>query len=209
MKTKKKFTLIELLVVIGIIAILAGLLLPAVNKIKTMARKTQAKAQIKALEIAIKTYESTYGVLPWGGGADIEWQDLKTTTEATGESSGNDDDEYDTLLQILTQVNISGAECDADNMKTAGNSRQIKFLDTPKNFETKSYVDPWGNRFVIALDLDYDNDVTVGTAPPASPSPTTTTQNKNIAIYSFGPDKTDDNGVTTGSGNDDIVSWQE
>jgi prepilin-type N-terminal cleavage/methylation domain-containing protein len=201
MKTmkKSKFTLIELLVVIGVIAILMAMLLPAIGKVRTQAKKVQARSQMKALEIAIKTYETTYGVLPWGGGADIEWDDLATTDEATGASTGTEDDEYDTLLQILTQVNISGAGSDADNMKTAGNIRQTKFLDSPEKFETKSYVDPWGNRFAIALDLDYDNDCTVGS----------TVLNRTIAIYSFGPDRADDDGVSVGTGKDDITSWKE
>ncbi len=204
MKTKKRFTLIELLVVIGVIAILMAMLLPAVSKVRVQAKKAKARAQMKALEIAIKSYETTYGLLPWGGAADVVWDDVKTTDEATGESSGSDDDEYDTLMQILTQVNITGSGTDAPDLKTSGNTRQIKFLDAPEKFESKSFVDPWGNRFVVCLDLTYSGVINFNGDADEDDVATGGDLARTVAIYSFGPDKTDNDG----SG-DDITSWSE
>jgi prepilin-type N-terminal cleavage/methylation domain-containing protein/prepilin-type processing-associated H-X9-DG protein len=149
------FTLIELLVVIAIIAVLVGLLLPAVQKVREAAARMQCSNNLKQMALAALNFESTYSFLPRAG-------ELALTGNATnGGAAGTtykaqDYQSYFTLIlpyieqgNVYNTLNLKLRNNEGANLTNAqagtGFGAVVKTFLCPSNGLRQSPTDEGGN----------------------------------------------------------------
>jgi prepilin-type N-terminal cleavage/methylation domain-containing protein len=221
------FTLIELLVVITIIAILMGLLFPAIGIVKDQARKTEAKSAVVQIAAAVKQYYTEYGKYP-------PVDDTATGDVAVGDAAGGAVSNADLFYVLRAIPNGKNATPSAHSL----NPRRIVFYEgkaasdpaLPKsgfvnevgNAKYGAYFDPWGKQYMIVMDSNYNNVVDLqnyyNDFKEASDSDKGA--RTGVAVFSVGKDQvlgTKVGASTTGDKNyrdaagkvsDDIISWQ-
>jgi prepilin-type N-terminal cleavage/methylation domain-containing protein len=181
------FTLVELLTVIAIIAVLMGLLFPALQGARDNARRAESGTMVRNIVNAAKVYFNDYGKYP-----PIE--DAKVTEENAGGNSGSAQGSYyafgdversgdkvkvnsNELFDVLRAISRQGGK----NVDHVLNPRQVKYFEGKKatdvaigktrggfadgqEFSERQgrLYDPWGTEFFVVLDADGDEELSLG-----------------------------------------------
>ena len=176
---RNPFTLVEILVVIAVIAILMGLMFPALGMVKEKAYMRQSLSDVKAVHMAIKSFKNDYGYLPdpnknttsdvvyYGTGST---DNSTTTTTDTAKCVKVDNscvfksDEslntgYVNLFSVLCARTTAGAA------ETTGlNPKKVTFLTPTAKYTGSDNAkngsrDPWGRPYLVFLDTNYDGEI--------------------------------------------------
>ncbi len=178
MKQKKSgFTLIELLVVIAIIAILIGLLLPAVQKVREAAARTTCVNQLKNIGLAVGNYEGTFMKFP---GLSTRTAIVATATANADTYSGS---LYTQILPYIEQESlqkllvVTPTTWTATSGATLLRSTAIKILTCPSDTSVSNgqatqaiggVPGPWGTTSYVPNSEVFGNSSTmVGTTANA------------------------------------------
>lgn len=218
---KRNFTLVELLVVVGILAILAGLVIPVVVGAKQQGRIVQARADMSSLRTAFEGMCRDYGRMTkrTSGGYALGGHNFSETPSGSGcitvkESSATDD--YCNLI----------AELSAPTKITPSlNKRRTQYLDPRPEYDPSksptegknpenTWLDPWGKPYWIRINVDGSEQI----VDPANTASTAKKLSGRIILWSLGPDGesgADENGNSKDSAaekeqaKDNIPSWKD
>jgi prepilin-type N-terminal cleavage/methylation domain-containing protein len=250
---ERAFTIVELLTVIAIIAILAAILLPVLSAARVQAQKKQAMLQIRDLATQIENYDSAYSRMPISAGAQAAAINGQFTYGGTFQTAvpgtwpspipANYYPSNNEVIAIL--MDVTNTTVTAVNQNHQKNPQQTMFLNArSSNWDPSQggtpqagvgndlvYRDPWGNPYVITMNLNADNQTkdpfyslmsVSGPGGNSSPglngliNPDGTPDNfrfhGNVMVWSAGPDgKIDPStgiGANNGLNKDNILSWQ-
>jgi prepilin-type N-terminal cleavage/methylation domain-containing protein len=215
----RAFTLIEMLVVIAIIGILAGILLPALQKVKAKAKVSQAKVDMSNIAAAIKQYEATYERYPAS-------KDTEANAGANDVTYLNDNRD---VMEILMDNNSIPGKANQDHRR---NPKQVRLLDAKMVGGTSpgvstvdwNFRDPWSKPYIITIDMNgdgkcrdqiYSNPAVAkgtGTVPLAGLVAAPDGKfdlNNSVMVWSTGPDGSyDGSAANQGLNKDNVLGWQ-
>jgi len=229
------FTLIELLVVIAIIGILAAMLLPVLSAVKKNALKVQAKKEATDIVTAIQKYDSDYGRLPVSKAVQASAGVGDFTYGGTGHGPDNatwtiggatNSEIIAVLMNFTNYPNTSIPTVNTNGMKNPqgtiylNNTKMTGDTSSPGIGTDLVYRDPWGNPYVISLDLNYDDNTadmiysnnvvsSGGIGGLIDQGGGNWTYRGKVMVWSAGPDKRFDAATKANQGvnKDNVTSW--
>ena len=188
------FTLIEMLVVIAIIAILAGLLLPVLSKVKGKARIASARSDMQNLIGAITAYEAEYS-RP-AASPEVEAEVNGTTKPDFTYGIDNPGYGYQADNRVIMNIILNRDAPPNDGFKR--NPRRLvsyspKIAPGPLshgvNMTNGLISDPWGNPYIMTIDMNEDNKCRDAYySPPAPAGQPSRDIPGPVVIWSLGPD---------------------
>lgn len=146
MKKRQFFTLIELLIVIAIIAILAGMLLPALNKAKNSAQRTFCMSSMRQLNLAIQSYAMDFEDYCFPQRDDVVLGNSAATSGKTWYEKGGPAFPYINTPKLL----VCPAFASGDTLTVANNSKYGHYAVNRNCF--MGYCFDWG-RYPAGLKL--------------------------------------------------------
>lgn len=235
---RQAFTLIELLVVITIIAVLAGLLLPVVQKVLENSKKVSAKSTETQIIAAVNAYQTEYGQYPVTAASP-------PTDLTFGLDSNYDNGQIFDILRSIPNLTADPNSVLNSRKIVYFESKNVKNATSPRDgfivtgqptgnpngqpvvtLKVGDLVDPWGNMYCIRIDGNYSNIVInpYSESPPAhdkSDDPTnppvstdTTILRTGVISWTYGNDgQLGNKGATVATPyspapGDDVDSWQ-
>jgi len=186
---KGGFTLMEILVVMTIIAILAGIMMPAVNKVMGNAKIKNAQQTALQLVSSISTYQTEYRRFPVEAN-QLDGTDVRVETD-------------ETLMNILLGQDNNQYNPRSRSFYSSRNARGRP----PRNglvFNEDGggrLYDPWGNYYQVMMDVDTNHRI----QPPFQKEQMAGANivAKSIVVWSLGPD-----GQEAGDGvKDNVITW--
>lgn len=232
-RTLRAFTLIELLTVIAIIAILMGLLFPAIGLVKEQANKARAKNDVSNIVTAIRQYNVEYGKYPSIAEAGKKAEPGAAVQDVIcGDPDAGAEAPNSALFNTLRAIpeGLNSEPLHGRNPKKipffegrsvpAGKQPRGGFVDNAGGGggDKGSYYDPWGRQYTIVIDQNYNNvlnlqDLYTDFTDAAQDETDDIGVRTGVGAFSMGKDNALGKGGNrilkgTGDASDDVVSWQ-